>query len=274
MIKIRVLFSNTEDEIDTYFDQTVISFKQQLQKHYLFDDLNFHLIFSGKILDNAETLAKSGIKDGCKLRIYFRQKPKSYITIVGGGFKEYLTKIDGEMIVGELRTNIADKTGLQLEHLKLIFSGKVLVDEMTLNFYNITNGSLIYVASMKSDINRKVRPSMLLNQLYQLVSSLVSNPNQNRAVLMSEISELIENPVLQSYARIDRNAHKLIDEALRVLESVAATPVTNYEIIARLNDLALMQYEAYPEGINSLQETMISDNEDDDYTVINKSMSH
>jgi hypothetical protein len=166
--------------------------------------------------------------------------------------------------VSSLKSLISTKSGLYPSQQRLIFRGTILLNEMSLSYYNITNGSELYFVPIPPPSQPRARPYHLLNKLWSLLDQLSSANSHRYLDIVSEIKQIIENPVIQSLSRIDAAVKDAIDDAWSLIETTQR-PISakSQTLRARGEDQLLDQFDNSPEGIRILQAALdeISDRE-------------
>ncbi|CUA72603.1 Polyubiquitin [Rhizoctonia solani] len=108
------------------------------------------MIFAGRQLEDGRALQDYNIREGSQVRIVHR--------LTGGGPGEMVQitamTLTGKAIsvsvklwwkVDRLKEEIYNEEGIPPDHQRLVFAGKQLEDDMTLQDYNIQQGTLIHI---------------------------------------------------------------------------------------------------------------------------------
>ena len=274
-MKTVAIFDGREEEVIFPLGETVEHYKQEIRKVFPEIESDFMVIFAGNVLKDSITLHEAGVKENSRLRVFYRKSKNAQksttneidVEVINTAIKPFFLTMKTDDTVFNLRQKISEQIGLTPELLTIVFNGQVLLDDISLGFYKISNKSKIFFTLKKVVVDKKPRPSHLIDQLYKLVSTLLTKPKSKHDTIMLEISELIENPILQAFARLDRDTQQMIDDALMILESIPSYAYSNYESIAAMNDMTMTQYETTAEGMRALEEAMLND-DDEEYSSI------
>ena len=217
-----------------------------------------HLAFAGRVLADSDRIADAGITNGS--RIYAVPIP-SRVTlkvIAKGREKPVEIEVFRSDTAFSLQLLVAHELQAHPEKVTLVWNGRVLEGEFSIDHYGVPDGAV--VRAVVRTVASKPSPTRLIDALYQKVSQLLSAPPRRCNVILEEISQLIENSVLQAYANVDSDARHLVDDALMILES-AEIPMAYdaSETVAAMNDLTMTLFEETLEGMRVLQDLLLTD---------------
>ncbi|OHS97213.1 Ubiquitin family protein [Tritrichomonas foetus] len=179
----------------------------------------------------------------------------------GTGFS---VEIDKYSTVLSLKENISEKIGYSPEQQRLVFSGQVLKDDMSLSFYKIRDGSQVYMVPAKIKSTSHPRPYQLLNRLLNLLDEFPNVKAEDYTLVIDEINDIINNPVVQSFGRINSDVQQLFKDAQEIIEN-SERPLSRKtrDFIARSKDAVFDQFDSSPEGFRILQ-SLVDDSDDFD----------
>lgn len=153
-----------------------------------------------------------------------------------------------------IKERITAKTGLYPYQQRLVFRGKVLIDEISVGFYTSTSNPTMYLAPIKEDRSVNRKPEMKLERLIYLTNLLTNITAEKYFDTVTEMKELIEDPILIAYSRINDLAMHSISMAQEALETIERPPSHQLEnYVAKTTDYALSLVEAAPDGLRILQ---------------------
>jgi hypothetical protein len=176
----------------------------------------------------------------------------------------FLIEADPYSSVSDLRASVASGLALPPEQFHLVSAGQILQDFFTLSYHNLIHRATVYVVPLKE--RPKAQPSALLESLRQLAKAYTGCHRPRE--IAHEISELINNPILQSLSRIDAKAKQAIDEAYLLVDLTQSRATRTREAaIAALNDTHLAQLDGSREG-RSLFQQELSRKQDPEFTRI------
>lgn len=158
----------------------------------------------------------------------------------------------GTDTVFDLKQRLSAMISQPTSDFVLIFRGIALTDEITLSFYGVRRRSVLFHAQ-KARPRRRVKPSELYERfcrdLYKLAFS--PNPLRNEALLES-VLEMLDNPMLQAFSRINPESQFFMKEAALMIANMReSAPMMS--VIAQLNDCALSKLEQTAEGIEAIR---------------------
>ena len=164
------------------------------------------------------------------------------------------------MSVEDLKVELAQMTSIDLARLCVVHRGAVLTDALSLGHHGITSSSKLYVAALSPSHAPRKRASDLFDELVELLYRLIFVPAGRHEPVVRAITELVENPILRSYARVNSEAQKLIEESVFIIENshdVAGARAADF--IARTNDATITKLESTREGMLALRNLFLRD---------------
>jgi hypothetical protein len=217
------------------------------------------LVFQGRLLDSKSTLESSGIPfGGILVAIPEKFDASLHIFPLSGEAFKFDCPITSH--VSDLRSAIALRLDLSPEQIHLVSRGRVLEDFFTISFYELPPNAAVYVVPAKHSSTLWAKPLLVLDALRSKISEFAHSAPLVQRRLASEITELIEDPVLQSYARICPEARTVVDDA-RILLEAAESPrsaAVNL-VVASINDQMINQFETTPGGLKILREALLKE---------------
>jgi hypothetical protein len=161
-----------------------------------------------------------------------------------------------------LKERLADDIGVFPSQQHLVYSGRVLLDEMSLDFYKIRSGSVIYYLPVIQRDFVGQQPLHLLTDLMHLLKELPDADSRRFTDLIVEIRSILANSTLQASARIDPHTKQILLDAEETI-STAQRPISRRTRAshARGQDLVLDSYDSSPDGFRTLQSMLEPDPE-------------
>lgn len=164
--------------------------------------------------------------------------------------------------VREVKKMLELKLDILADTQVLALNGLVLQDELTLSHYNIRPNTTLFLSMKKA---RTARLMCLIDQLFDVMNDFITASEHRRSTLADEISKLVENPQIASYARIHTGTAKLIAEAKFMLEEHHFMSSERFDhAIAVLQDRSITQFEACATIAEMMQEAMNIDSSEDE----------
>jgi hypothetical protein len=218
------------------------------------------IVHRGRVLPSDATLALSGVSAGALLVVVPSCSCASLRIRLPAGFPPFSTPpLPLTAPVSDVRALAAQRLALPPARLHLVHRGRLLEDPFSLAFYGIADGSTVYAVSVKRSPAGAGRPSALLQALREKMAAFVSAPPAAQGGLAAAITELLETPVLQAYARVDADARTATDDAVLLLGGADAGALPKHTaVIALVNDRLTTNYEATRAGRRMLREAMLA----------------
>ncbi|KAK8887273.1 hypothetical protein M9Y10_038311 [Tritrichomonas musculus] len=188
----------------------------------------------------------------------------------------FAVEADQNDTILSLKKIIFEKTSYYPEQQRLVFAGKVMDDEKSLSFYKIRENSQVYLVPKKTPnippkqvssnftMSTKPKPTQLLNRLIVLLESFPNVRAEDYTSTILEIKEIINDPSVKSFSRINEDAKQLLKDAQEMISN-SERPISQKtkDFIAKSKDFVLDQFDATPEGFRILQSLL---NEEDEYS--------
>lgn len=183
----------------------------------------------------------------------------------GSEFRVTLMKTDR---VYTLKEKISSELGLTPEQQSLVYRAKVLADDLSLSYYGIHDGSIVFLVPKKSARQSRPLPSQLVSRLFALLDSLPEVSSTQYQITVNEINELLKNPILKSASRINPEIQQILDDAEQTVKN-SERPLSEKTIqfVAKNQDIAMAQFEASPDGYRILQSVMEEEQIEDEGTI-------
>jgi hypothetical protein len=180
------------------------------------------------------------------------------------GREPWLTlDVDPIITVSSLKSLISKIGGTSASHSRLVFRGVILSNEMSLFYYQITDGSRVYYVPVAARSAPHSLPYRLLNKLWPLLDKLPNVDSRGYADVISQIRLILADPGIEALSRIDTTVKDAIDDAWTLI-STTPRPVSRRTraILARGQDLQLDQFDSSPDGMRILQSALAECSDD------------
>ena len=170
--------------------------------------------------------------------------------------------VSSAMSVLDLKETLRDH-GVDPSRVRVVFRGAVLADHFSLGHYKVARAATLFLVEQKVALEPRKRACDLFDDLVELLYRLLFASVARQDSLLRSITALLENPYLRSYARVNGEAQKLIEEAVFIIEnSHDATGARVADFIARTNDATITKLEATREGMLALRNLFLRDEEE------------
>jgi hypothetical protein len=173
-----------------------------------------------------------------------------------------LQSVDRFSTVLGLKELIASACGLCPFQQRLVFAGQLLEDEMSLDFYQITNNSRVYLLPIRQS---RENPRFHLTRLTALISEASASDCRTARAAVAGIKSLLDNPVLVALSRIDDTVKSTLEEADVIVNGFESrrSPDTS-DVQARAQDQLMSQFDTSPEGFRAMVSLLESNSESDE----------
>lgn len=182
--------------------------------------------------------------------------------------ESFIVDISPSDTVMDLKERIAFQAGLKPAEFTLVYHGEILVDELSLNYYGIVYDTTVYLSMNKTQNKVGKKPQLLFQKLKRLVPMFNEASKKDYYRLYSEIKEIIENPLLIGFSRLDSDIYDYIMDVRELLDNSSRPSSGKTEMfLARSTDIALNQFDSSIEGLRILQSIMSDDYSDEEIQV-------
>ncbi|KRT80368.1 Ubiquitin, partial [Oryctes borbonicus] len=219
-ISLTVKTPKEKEVIEVSENATVAEFKELVSRKFNADVEQLCLIFAGRILKDAETLASQNIKDGLTIHLVIKSATRSSDS----------TSSRPPADISQTPYNLGSIGGL---------SGLEALGMSTTNFMDLQNRMQTELLG-NPDLLRQVLDN-------PLVQRLMNDPENMRALIMS-------NPQMQELMERNPEINHMLNnpELLRQTMELARNPSMLQELM-RSHDRAISNLESIPGGYNALQ---------------------
>ncbi|KAH0795060.1 ATP-dependent protein binding protein [Histomonas meleagridis] len=229
-------------------EENVFQLKARIQEEMLVaSDLQL-LVFRGKQLNNQEVLSKIGICE--KSTVYMlTRKSASVVNVIFNNDYSFKILINLTSPISQIRRMISNKTQLKAEQLKISFKGKnINSNDFSLSYFGIQNEDTL-TCEIVNTPRRREKPAELVRKLAVLLAQIQEGKTNKQRELIEQITELINNRTLESFALIDSFAQQLISDATRIINLFETDCIDVNVTIATMNDVVYSQIESNNEGM-------------------------
>jgi hypothetical protein len=250
-VLLRIRFQSESYTLELRLTTTVSSLKTLVSKRHNLYPVP-RLIFKGAVLPSNSTLALCGVSSG-SLIVVVPSKLESTLQIITALCPSFDIPVVLTSSVLNLRIALGARVSLPPDQITLVHSGRVMLDGYCLGDYDIGDRSTVRVVRVRRLLFSRPRPSQLAQELRKAISRYGSAKPSHQRRLALEISQLLNNPALLSYARFDQVARLVVDDA-RLLLQVAEHPVSYHlnGAVATMEDQTITVFEATVPGFRVL----------------------
>lgn len=152
-----------------------------------------------------------------------------------------------------LKEDLYDEMGVFPHQQTLLYKGGILNDDLSLSFYGIHDHSVLYLVPKKEKNMYIAKSFYYMDKLKHLLGMLSSAKSNEFDEIRSEIIDILNDPILKGFARIDDSARNLLKNAREVLRDTEK-PISQGQkrLLASFTDRAYTQAESSPDGLRSL----------------------
>ena len=190
---MKILIKNINEKIlnlDANYSNTIKDIKIKIkEKEGILPNHRYHLIFSGKKLEDNKTLEYYNIKDGTIL--YLVQVSLFPIMVQIRKETKIIIDVERSDTIKNIKEIIKEKEEIPIEQQRLLFNGKILEGDNCIWLYKIQNDSTIY-----------------LSRIIQLFVEIITGRTITLNVEQSNTIEYIKNKI-KDYDDKDLNQYKL-----------------------------------------------------------------
>ena len=190
---IKILIKTINQKIlnlDANYSDTIKDIKIKIEeKEGILPNHRYHLIFSGKKLEDNKTLEYYNIKNEAIL--YLVQVSLFPITVQMGKETKIIIDVEGSDTIRNIKEIIKEKEGIPIEQQRLVFNHIILEDIKPIWIYKIQKDSIIY-----------------LSRIIQVLVEIITGETLTLNVEQSNTIEYIKNKIKDKYNE-DQNQYKL-----------------------------------------------------------------
>jgi hypothetical protein len=167
--------------------------------------------------------------------------------------------------VFNLKELLIAKTGLYPQQQRLVYAGKLLVNEMSLDYYHMPPSAQVYFLPIDRRSPVGERPYKMLSELLHLLSELPSADSGRFLQIINDIRAILSNSTVQASARIDPDIKHLLEDAKETI-STAKRPISRRtrDFYAHAGDLALDATDASMDGLRTMKSLLVDTSDHDE----------
>lgn len=224
-------------------------------------DPEMRLVFQGRVLTNSQRISDLSISKESK--IYVISDPLHFsVKVIKPSGEEHVCSAAKYISTEDFISDISVKLDLPLDYIAFVHSGQVIGGKFSLCHWGITKGSILRAVPIKKKTMTGPRPAQLIDELYRLVSKILTASGAAQKAILTSISSILEDKKLQAYAKLDREVKQQLDDVLMILDSAELQNTSKTDhVIAAINDLTITQFEESREGMKILEEVFLKTDE-------------
>lgn len=155
----------------------------------------------------------------------------------------------------DIRAKVQPFWNEKTDRMRIVVDGRVMQEGVSANFYKIETDTVIFMVPEKRKQPEKQKPTQLIDELCEKLFKLLFSPTPTQKHLTYDVSEVLKNPVMQSFARINQDAARLMEEAVYILDNFREPISAGMSaFVTRTNDLVATRLEQTKDGMLLLQE--------------------
>jgi hypothetical protein len=173
-------------------------------------------------------------------------------------------------IVLDVKKIIEHKVQLPINKQILYYQGKILIDEFTLHYYKVNVASTFILVNETKSSKNASKAKDLFQQYLKDLQEVIESGGAKYDLLISEIQQLLDNPLLIAAARINLNMNHAIKEGKLILQAMER-PINKKTLhfIAQSQDLQMTRAEMFASP-NKLYQMIEEEDEEEDDIFIEK----
>jgi hypothetical protein len=179
------------------------------------------------------------------------------VSILRSGLHWLSLTIDRYSTVLSLKETLWQHCRLPPSQQRIVFSGQILLNELTLDFYNVSNHSNLHFLPAKRSIETT---QSVVRKLNGLIENCVSSDRERRKDVVMEIVWLLSDPLLRSSAEIDPWVADVVSRADELVNSIERGKTDRVTCLrARARDQYMHHVDNAPNAVRLMTEMLDSD---------------